>query len=184
MNIFFTDENPIIAAQNQCDRHIVKMVVEMAQMLSTAHRIIDGKSEVIIKNNRKKKVWTHSNPEFDKVLYGATHYNHPSSVWVRASHQNYYWAYEHFIAMCEEYTFRYGKIHKCEKILKHFLKDSPSGIHNVVIMAFVKCMGASPESLLIDNPVEAYRHFYQTKQASFKMVWTKRPAPSWFKFIS
>ena len=42
MNIFYLHENPEICAEYHCDKHVVKMILETAQMLSTAHRIIDG----------------------------------------------------------------------------------------------------------------------------------------------
>ena len=42
MNIFVLDKDPHIAAQMHCDRHVPKMIVESAQMLSTAHRLLDG----------------------------------------------------------------------------------------------------------------------------------------------
>ncbi len=45
MNIFVLDEDPVISAQMMCDKHIPKMIVEAAQMLSTAHRMLDGYME-------------------------------------------------------------------------------------------------------------------------------------------
>jgi len=174
MNLFVTDPDPVVAARNQCDKLLVKMILETAQMLSTAHRILDGTLA-----SGKRKAWVH--PSLDSVLYKATHYNHPSSVWLRTTADNYEWGYKHFSAMCDEYTYRFGKTHKTDSVLRSVLKHPPTALKRSTQTAFVKCMGASPESLAIAEPVAAYRHFYQTKQNRFKMVWTKRPVPSWFK---
>ena len=45
MNVFVLDDDPVVAAQLQCDKHVVKMIVESAQMLSTIHRMLDGTKE-------------------------------------------------------------------------------------------------------------------------------------------
>ena len=68
MNIFYLDRNPIVAAQMMCDKHVVKMILESAQMLSTAHRVLDGDTYADLVG-----------------LYKIAHKNHPSSVWVRSS---------------------------------------------------------------------------------------------------
>lgn len=179
MNIFFTDSDPKIAARNQCDKLLIKMILETAQMLSTAHRMLDGTRELIVVNGRKRQIWTHP----DARLYKATHWNHPSSVWIRTNDSNYKWAYEHFLEMCYEYEYRFGKKHKTGVLLSCSLFHAPFNISAGKQTPFVKCMGASPESLAIADPVEAYRHFYQTKQTRFKMTWTKRKQPDWFKHL-
>lgn len=90
MNLFFLDRDPVNAARLQCDRHVVKMILETAQMLSTAHNELDG----------------------TQVAYKSTHKNHPSTVWVRSSAAAYEWTARHLKALGEEYTRRYGKVHK------------------------------------------------------------------------
>ena len=90
MNLFYLHHDPVEAARLQCDRHVVKMILETAQMLSTAHLELDG----------------------IKVAYKSTHKNHPSTVWVRSSAASYHWAFTHMMALGDEYTRRYGKIHK------------------------------------------------------------------------
>lgn len=90
MNLFYLDRDPYEAARMQCDRHVVKMILETAQMLSTAHVELDGV----------------------QVAYKATHKNHPSTVWVRSSARHYRWAHQHMMALGREYTRRYGKVHK------------------------------------------------------------------------
>ena len=90
MNLFYLDRDPVEAARLQCDRHVVKMILETAQMLSTAHIELDG----------------------DQVAYKSTHKNHPSTVWVRSSAKAYAWAFTHMVSLGGEYLKRYGKVHK------------------------------------------------------------------------
>ena len=101
MNIFYIDPCPVKAAQMQCDKHVVKMVLESAQMLCAAHHVEgDG-----------------------NVPYKLAHKNHPSTVWVRSNRKHYDWLYRHFKGLSEEYTDRYGKVHltweKCREPLRH-----------------------------------------------------------------
>ena len=85
MNIFYLSDNPESAARQHCDKHIVKMVIEYAQLLSTAHRMLDGKEYIdVTANNRKIKRWRMEDGR-EAILYKASHINHPSAVWVRKS---------------------------------------------------------------------------------------------------
>jgi hypothetical protein len=92
MNIFYLDRDPVIAAQMMCDKHVVKMILESAQMLSTAHRVLDG-------DEYANKMG----------LYKLAHKNHPSTIWVRTSSENYRWLFNHYDALMQEYTYRYDK---------------------------------------------------------------------------
>ena len=59
-----------------CDKHVVKMIIEYAQLMSTAHRMIDGDEYTDLSiNGRKIKRWRH--PELDDVLMKASHAHHP-----------------------------------------------------------------------------------------------------------
>lgn len=91
MNIFVTDPSPVISAKNLDDKRVIKMILESAQMLSTA-------------------IWECGGTGF----YKPTHKNHPCSKWARENVSNYIWLKEHFGALSAEYTLRYGKKHKCE----------------------------------------------------------------------
>ena len=106
MNIFYLHENPKICAKYHNDSHCVKMILEYAQLMCTAHRELD----VISKGSL-----------MDTTLYKATHKNHPSAVWVRESKANYEFLHKLFSALCNEYTHRYGKIHKTEQKLRKLL---------------------------------------------------------------
>lgn len=179
MNIFRLDDDPVIAAQLQCDKHVVKMIVESAQMLSTVHRMLDGQLETRMSaTGRKSQYWNH---DMDDVLYRAVHHNHPSTVWTRESKANYDWHYAHFIGLCEEYEYRYGKQHATYGKLKDVLAIVPTNIPDIPETRFKLAMGANPECQFPEDPVKSYRLFYQTKQDRFKMVWTNRPIPEWFE---
>ena len=93
MNIFYLDECPDKAARLQYNKHVVKMILESAQMLCTAHHIYGND-------------W-----QRDNVPYKQAHLNHPSTMWTRLCRANYMWLYNHMIALGDEYTKRYGKTH-------------------------------------------------------------------------
>ena len=188
MNIFVLDRDPVIAAQLQCDKHVVKMIVESAQMLSTAHRLLDGTMHETKKyvagslpaRWRKGKEWLLSNPEKEAKFYKAVHMHHPCTIWTMESIINYEWHHQHFDALCSEYTYRYGKVHSSETLLLEDLIDPPKNIPDVPMTQFKLAMKSTPECMYPDDPVRSYQEFYQTKQGRFKMVWTKRNTPSWF----
>lgn len=185
MNIFVLDSSPVLAAQYQCDKHVVKMIVESAQMLSTAHRLLDGTQSEESRINksgktRNVKVWRLDDSELDAKLYGVTHRGHPSTLWTMESLSNYIWHYQHFCALCDEYTFRYGKKHKTDEKLRFVLDDAPQNIKDVPQTRFRLAMKSQPQCINEDDPIGSYRAFYQTKQGRFKMVWSKRGRPDWF----
>lgn len=181
MNIFALDEDPNAAAKMHCDKHVVKMIVESAQMLSTAHRYLDGKCvEVLSAAGRKKKEWHMTDYHYDQVLYKVAHVNHPSSIWTRESKQNYIWHYELFLSLCDEYKHRYGKVHATEKKLQSILSNVPVNCPATGRTPFKLAMKSNPECMFPEDPVKSYRLFYQTKQSRFNMKWTKRNVPAWF----
>lgn len=180
MNIFVLDVDPVKAAQLQCDKHVVKMIVESAQMLSTAHRMIDGTLTNELSNNgRKVKRWV-LNDDRENMLYKAVHMNHPCTVWTRSTSGNYNWHYSHFVALCDEYTYRYGKVHATDKLLRDALAKTPQNITNHNITQFRLAMNSQPQCMIPEDPVQSYRMFYQTKQGRFSMAWTNRSKPEWF----
>lgn len=182
MNIFILDKDPIVAAQLQCDKHVVKMIVESAQMLSTAHRMLDGTIQIAPSKSGKRMVKHYrlfDDVHLDETLYKAVHYKHPCTVWTMESDLNYDWHWIHFKALCDEYTYRYGKVHSSERLLQP-LRIRPKNIPKGKLTPFKLAMKANPECML-ENAVLSYRAFYQTKQDRFKMVWTKRSKPGWFQ---
>lgn len=169
MNIFFLDKDPSVCAEMHCDKHVSKMIIEYAQMLSTAHRVLD--EDV----NEKATV-----PYIDK-LYKKTHVNHPSTVWVRSDWKNYFWTYQLFTALCKQYTIRYNKKHLTDIKLSFLLMLSPYNIPKTSALDEMTppplCM---PDEYKCDNHVEAYRNFYNGEKARFAK-WDKLgKVPYWF----
>lgn len=158
MNIFYLDHNIQQCVQYHCDRHVVKMILEYAQLLSTAHHILGTKLDI-------------------STLYRKTHINHPSNVWVRSSKQNYLWLYNLFCSLCGEYTFRYGKIHTTDKKLRSLLSSLPFNINND---KFTQPTQAMPDDCKNDDSIVAYRTYYM-KCKRHIATWKNRPIPKWYK---
>ena len=184
MNIFILDTDPVKAAQMQCNVHAIKMLLESAQMLSTAHRMLDGIIERRPSKSGKRTVnhYIHPDPDMDAVLYKAVHFHHPCTVWTMESRANYRWHFTHFIALCNEFTHRYGKTHLADTKLRRVLAQYPQNIPNRKQTPFKLAMASNPECIALGDPVKAYRAFYQTKQDRFTMAWTKREKPEWFVY--
>lgn len=174
MNIFVLDTNPRIAAEYHVDSHVLKMVVELAQLLSTAHRVLDGKQYLEVSSkNRNIKRWSLSDSR-DSILYKATHVNHPCAVWVRESVDNYMWAYNMFLALCDEFTFRYGKKHK-SSALASSLNEVPKNIPSTRLTPFAQAM---PDYCKDKDAVTAYRSYYILEKQKLHK-YSKRSRPYW-----
>lgn len=175
MNIFAVESDPIKSAQSLVDSHVVKMILESAQLLSTAHRIIDGVQYVDkTKTGRNVKRWRLPDDR-DNKMYSATHINHPSAVWSRTSNNNYNWLYAHFMALLAEYTYRYGKTHKCNE-LADVLRSPPTGIP---VFYLTPVTPAMPDEYKVPNDsVASYRNYYKHGKKHLHK-WTKRNPPEW-----
>lgn len=180
MNIFYVHENPKIAAQSLCDSHVVKMILESCQMLSTAHRVLDGvETAGKSKSGRNVKRWI-LNDNRENVLYLACHINHPSSKWVRESIGNYNWLFEHMHELCMEYTYRYNKKHKCFGNLSSLLYSPPFNLKELE-MTTIPC--AIPNEFIIsDDAVENYRNYYVNGKKHLHK-WKRREPPEWIKIM-
>jgi hypothetical protein len=179
MNLFVLSECPVEAAKSHCDVHVNKMIIETAQMLSTAHRILDGDMFIqLSKSGSRLKKWDH--PVLHATLYRTTHHNHPSAAWIRMTSDNYNWAYSLFKALCNEYTSRRGKIHATELLLDNSLSKTPDNIMLGGQTQFAICIADDYELSDITDPVEAYRRYYIKKNnRQFSMGWIQNK-PSWF----
>ena len=156
MNIFYLDNDPKRCAQQTCDKHVVKMIVESAQLLSTAHHVLDGDVD---------------------GLYKPTHKNHPSAIWCRTTDSNYVWLWCLLVSLCKEYTYRYNKIHKCQRDgLVSRLMTLPTIIPNG---DFTPPTPAMPDHYKTDDALQSYHNYYNGSKASFAK-WTGRSVPSWF----
>jgi hypothetical protein len=156
MNIFVLDKNPTEAAKYHCDKHVVKMIVENAQLLSSAiHSLNMGE---------------------DKKIYKKTHFNHPCAIWCRESKENYEWTIEHGIALCNEYTKRFGgKIHKSMSVI----------MHSMTYDSFFKSSTLTPHAFAmptkfrnLDDPIHSYRLYYAGSK--FRFAKWRYGDPSWW----
>ena len=179
MNIFFLDEDPQKAAEYHCDKHVVKMIVESAQLLSTAHRFLDGVEYTeLSKNNRRLKRWKLSEPEKEQVLYKGSFLNHPCGVWTRESSSNYEWLYNLFSCLCDEFIHRFNKVHLTDTKLRALLKSLPE---NIEFKDFTFPALAMPDYCKIDNDyVASYRNYY-LKEKTHILEWKKRNKPFWIE---
>ena len=144
MNIFVLDTDPNTAAILHCDKHIVKMPLETAQMLST---VCGGP-------------------------YKPTHANHPCTVWARASTANYSWLWQLGIFLSEEYTYRYGKTHKCQAIIES-LSEPPKTVPVGPRTPFAQAM---PPECQHADAVLAYQQYYAAHKQHLA-AWKFRPKP-------
>ena len=177
MNIFYLHLDPVESAKLHCDKHVVKMIIEYAQMLSTAHRMLDGKEYIDASSGRRIKRWKHPNSNMDGVLYKASHINHPSAQWVRQNAIQYQYMYDMFTALCDEYTFRYGKTHMTDTKLRVLLNELPS---NIILGTWNPPPQCMPEDVKMMSSILAYHKYYAKYKKNFA-VWTDRPVP---KFMS
>ena len=137
MNIFYLHQDPVKAAEYQYNKHVVKMVLESAQILCTVHHKYMG--------------------EDADVPYKSTHKNHPSTLWAGQSAQNYEWLYRHFVALCEEYEKRYGKEHLSYTKCKDKVNMLPGGMLETGLTDMPQCM---PDEYKDDCSVQAYWNYY------------------------
>lgn len=157
MNIFILSLNPYLCALYHCDKHVVKMILETAQMLCTCHHLC------CINPSQK--------------LYKKAFQNHPCTIWARKTKGNYIWLYLLFIYLCKEYTYRYNKIHTCEKKLIKILNYIPENIPCGNITQFAQAM---PDDVKYNkNSIIAYRNYYIKYKYPF-CKWTNRDIPYWF----
>ena len=176
MNIFYLHKDPIKNAEYHCDKHIVKMATEYCQLLSTAHRVLDGQMYLgKTKNNRNIKRWLLPD-EREDILMKASHVNHPSNIWVRESKENYMELYFIYMATLAEYTYRYGKIHGSSKA-SMILQRPPK---NLVSSTNTELTQAMPDYCKIKNdPISAYRNYYIKEKKDF-VSWKNRSIPEWY----
>ena len=180
MNIFYINEDPIIAAEELADDHIRKMQIECAQMLSTAYRIFEGEL-VLQPSNSGKRIIKHYKigGEGENIIYKMAHVNHPSTIWARQSIQHYRWLIEHGLKVCYEFNKRYLKRHKTQDVLE-WLKENEPSIPDNGFTPPPQCM---PEEYKRENTLEAYRTFYILDKIGIKKLNYNKlnNTPKWIK---
>jgi hypothetical protein len=168
MNIFALDVSPERAARMHCDRHVVKMVLESAQLLSTVLSTRDAPAAARL--------------ALQGLCYRPTHLHHPCTLWAGHSRGNQAWLERLALALCREYTYRYEKVHASEKVIRALVAAAPSEAAGAGLWPgrrrtpFVQAM---PVPCRGDDPVAAYRRYYNTEKASI-CRWTRRQPPEWF----
>lgn len=173
MNRFLIECFQSDIAKSLCDKHIVKMPLEEAQMLSHAlHRHMGNEDETFAEFN--ERMGTQNGPK--------AHAKHPCTVWAGETRANYEWALTLLKQMCREKTRRYGKPHKCESLIPLFEKlkvNIPDGN----ITPHPQCFGSVDEECRTqeDWPIGAYRKYYKWKYDTTD--WCKEnklnPTPDW-----
>ncbi len=158
MNIFVLDEDPKVAATYHCDKHVVKMILETAQMLSTVHR--------------------HFQTSQSLEVYKSVHVNHPATRWAGSTAGNYAWLLALGTELCHEYTYRYEKRHKTQDLLTGPLLMIPEALRQERT-SFVQCI---PERYKCGDAVTAYRQYYLGEKLHFAR-WSKRSSPYWVTHI-
>ena len=155
MNIFFLDFDTQKCAQYHCDKHVVKMVLETAQLLCGVH---------------------HVTPQVTpQVPYKLSHKNHPCAIWTRESLSNYLYLCDLGLELCKEYTYRYGKRHKSQDVIEWCITNKP----NIVDTGFTAPPKAMPEEYKVYDVIESYRNYYRGAKKVF-CSWKNRDVPEWF----
>lgn len=176
MNIFYLHSDPKTCAEMHNDKHCVKMILEYAQLLSTAHRVLDGSHTVLLSDSGRKKQAYVIGDERDDSLYSATHINHPSAIWVRQSNKNYNWLFTLFQKLMNEYTHRYGKVHATSR-LETVLAQTPK---NIPVGDFTEPTPAMPDDIKIKgDSIKSYRNYY-IKNKGHLATWKNRNKPEWY----
>lgn len=154
MNIFILSTDPDEAARAQCNSHVVKMILETAQLLSSAH-------------------------PHNTAPYKHTHVNHPCAKWTRASIDNYRWLVLHGQALCDEYTIRYGKIHKTQQVIL-WLKNNEPDLPKIGLTPFA--IAIKDEKYKNADPVESYKAYYIGEKKRFARWYPRANAPAWWPY--
>ena len=156
MNIFLLDTDTRKCAQYHCDKHVVKMILETAQLLCGVHHMTDQIT--------------------DQVPYKLSHKNHPCAIWSRESLSNYLYLCDLGLELCKEYTYRYGKRHKSQDVIEWCVTNKP----NICDKEFTEPARAMPNEYKVDSVVESYRNYYIGEKSKIA-VWKNREIPEWFK---
>jgi hypothetical protein len=157
MNIFFLDMDVKKCAEYHCDKHVVKMILETAQLLCGVHHMTDRIT--------------------DQVPYKLSHKNHPCAIWARESLDNYLYLCELGLELCKEYTYRYEKRHKSQEVIEWCVTNKAQ----ICYKGLTEPPKAMPDEYKVKDVVESYRNYYIGEKSGFAK-WKKREIPSWYDF--
>jgi len=166
MNIFILDESPIISAQMQCDKHIVKMPLETAQMLcSVWHRYGQGDRVPLNASG---------------TPYKEAHKKHPCTLWAGDDARNYDWLWQHGMELCFEFTRRFNNIHRCQQVIMNIEIDNCEFEFDNMSRQGTPHPQCMPDEYKCNDPVLAYRKYYVNDKKDIA-TWNKtRPMPDWY----
>jgi hypothetical protein len=160
MNLFILSLNFDECAMYMIDKHISKMILEAVQMLCVAKRMLEP--DLVLHN-----------------LYRTSHKNHPVTIWIRTSLENYLWTLDMVDAMHKEWQYRYQhtKEHKSYTIAKWLRENAPpaESFEQSGLTPFALAM---PDEYKTEDPVESYRNYYKSK--SDFATWKRRDIPDWY----
>ena len=186
MNIFATSPCPVKSAEILDDKRVIKMILESAQILYTNMYEMSPSSFtkapysplVKLKDNDNNFIGYKQNVKVKYAyylagerVYAPTHLNHPSTIWARESRANYIWLLEHFEALCNEYTNRYGKVHKC---YQHY-GNLDYGIHHIPQGTFTEIPKCMPDEFKTDDVYESYQLYLINKWQN------DEKSPTWYR---
>lgn len=152
MNIFYVHPDPRVAARSLCDKHVIKMLLESAQILSTVRHGVGLPAP-----------------------YRATHSRHPSTLWAGSSKAAYGWLWRHADALADEYLRRYGRVHKTTHVLEA-LREPPAVLPDV---AFTPPPQAMPDEYRQPDAVDAYRTYYRNAKRAIATWRLPATQPEW-----
>jgi len=171
MNLFILSLLQKQIAEWMFDSHIVKIILEAVQVLSTAKRLVDPDDPNLV----------------EMQIYKIAHKNHPVTIWVRQSQQNYIWTLILVYEMHKEWRYRFGhtkeEYHKSFLVAGQLLKHMPSAdkFPQQGLTPFAQAM---PEEYKVPgDPVKAYQQYYMSPQKSHLLKWTKRERPEFFPLL-
>lgn len=166
MNLFILSLSFKECAEYMFDKHISKIILEAVQMLCTTKRLLD--------------------PDHDDTifpLYKIAHKNHPVTIWMRQSYENYMWTIQLVEAMHEEWKYRYNhpadKFHK-SYIVAMYLKKNPPSPNKFPTVGLTRFALAMPDEYKCEDAVESYRRYYQSEEKQKLASWKKREKPEWY----
>lgn len=154
MNIFFLDYDPKLCAKYHNDKHVVKMILETAQLLCGTHHMTNSQYE---------------------IPYKLSHKNHPCSIWVREDLHNYKWLVELGFELCDQYTHRYNKRHKTQDVIEWCATHYPK----IPSIKLTTPPLAMPDEYKLGDAVMSYRNYYRGEKKDFSK-WKHGETPYWF----
>lgn len=185
MNIFVLDESPILAARYHCNKHVVKMILESAQMLCTAHWLGWQRMLKVDTGLKRDEFMSRLRDGIDPRLqppWKMTHVSHPCTQWAQRAWGNYMWLSWHGLALCAEYERRYGKVHKSLEVHRWLNRVIPPTFEGQAPTATgtTPFAIAMPDSFKVPgDPVASYRAYYSGAKAKIAR-WPAERVPEWW----